>query len=100
VELPGSATVSADFDAGRIGGSAGCNTYSGSYTTSGSRIDITGFATTGISCDGEDMAFEAEYLATLGATDRFAFRDNERHGELLVLLGPDDETRLRYTSAG
>jgi hypothetical protein len=43
------------------------------------------------------MAAEAEYLAALGDVDRFAFRDNQTHGQLLVLTGPDDQTRLRYT---
>jgi heat shock protein HslJ len=100
VGQPGSDRATADFADGRIAGFAGCNTYSGSYTTNGSRIDITGFATTGISCDGDAMAFESAYLDSLGTVDRFAFRDNETHGELLVLLGPDDQTRLRYTPAG
>jgi hypothetical protein len=42
------------------------------------------------------MAVEAEYLATLGEVDRFKFRDDEKLGEMLVLSGPDDQTRLRY----
>jgi heat shock protein HslJ len=89
--------VTAEFDDGRVAGFSGCNTYSGSYTTTGNRITITGFATTSRSCEGEAMAAEAEYLAALGDVDRFAFRDNQTHGQLLVLTGPDDQTRLRYT---
>jgi heat shock protein HslJ len=94
--MPGGVTIT--FDSGGLSGFGGCNTYSGDYTTNGSRIDITGFATTNKLCDGDVMDAEATYLAALAGVDRFAFRDNDRHGQLLVLAGPDDQTRLRYTT--
>jgi heat shock protein HslJ len=96
VVIPDEVQVTADFDAGRIGGVAGCNTYSGGYTTSGYRIEITGFATTGLLCDGQGMDAESIYLANLAGGDRFNFRDDKKHGQMLVLTGPDKETRLRY----
>jgi heat shock protein HslJ len=96
VVLPRQAAVSATFTAGRISGFGGCNTYSGTYTTSVRRIDITGFATTGVACESDVMAAESAYLDTLGAVDRFRFRNDERLGRMLVLFGPDDQTRLRY----
>jgi heat shock protein HslJ len=96
VSVPSPDAVTADFEAGRMSASAGCNTYSGSDTTNRHRITITGFATTGRLCGGATMAAEAEYLAALGAVDRFGFRDNQAHGTLLVLSGPDEETRLRH----
>ena len=98
--VPATVTVTADFDSGRVTGFSGCNTYSGSYTTSGSRIDITGFATTGLACDGQLMSAEAVYLETLGAVTRFNFRDDANLGQMLVLTGPDDQTRLRYIEPG
>jgi heat shock protein HslJ len=100
VVVPATVTVTADFETGRVSGFSGCNTYSGSYTTSGSRIDITGFATTGLACDGQLMSAEATYLASLGAVDRLRFRDDETLGRMLVLTGPDEQTRLRYITPG
>jgi hypothetical protein len=98
VVLPGPADMTAEFAAGRISGFGGCNTYSGSYTTSRRRVDISGFATTAVACESDVMAAESAYLAVLGAVDRFRFRDDDRLGQMLVLYGPDDQSRLRYVT--
>jgi heat shock protein HslJ len=96
VVVPSGVQVTADFGDGTVSGFSGCNTYSGSYTTKGYRITITGFATTGLICDGSVNDAEATYLAALAGVDRFNFRDDQSYGQMLVLTGPDDETRLRY----
>jgi heat shock protein HslJ len=94
VTFPGSGNVTAEFADGRVSGFSGCNTYAGSYTTNGNRITITGFATTSLACDSELMDFETRYLASLAGVDRLRFRDDDT--VMLVLTGPDDQTRLRY----
>jgi heat shock protein HslJ len=96
IPLRGDGDTTADFDAGTVSGFGGCNTYSGTNTTNGSRISITGFATTNKLCDTEAMAAEATYLAALADVNGFRFRDDDKLGEMLILAGPDDQTRLRY----
>jgi hypothetical protein len=46
------------------------------------------------------MSAEGAYLASLGAVNRFRFRDDESLGRMLVLTGPDEQTRLRYITPG
>jgi heat shock protein HslJ len=94
--LPSSVEVTADFVAGKVSGDGGCNTYSGTYTTNGTTIDVKGFATTGMLCDESLMDIEATYLKTLAGVDAYGFKEDENLGWMLIMRGPDDQTRLRY----
>ncbi|HEX5619755.1 MAG TPA: META domain-containing protein [Solirubrobacteraceae bacterium] len=60
--------ITADFDdAGKLTGSAGCNTYSGTYETDGAKITIGEVSATEMACDGPDGVMEQEqaYLSAL-----------------------------------
>ncbi len=54
---------------GTVSGSAGCNTFNGTYTVDGSSISFGPLASTKMACPVADMAVETAFLAGLsGAT--------------------------------
>jgi heat shock protein HslJ len=77
---PGNANpISLQFaDDGKVGGNAGCNSYSGSYTVSGNSISMSGFATTLMYC-GEPgvMDLESTYLSVLPMMKLYKISGNE-----------------------
>jgi heat shock protein HslJ len=65
-------SVNAVFGAKRVEGSSGCNGYSSSYTTNGSRMRVTNDgASTLIACDGAAGKVEPKYLQTLTRVRRW-----------------------------
>ncbi len=79
--------ISAQFTAdGKLGGSAGCNRYLGSYTVSGNEITFSApMGSTMMMCEQAVMDQEAAYLKALGEAKTFAVQ-----GEKLTLKGGDD----------
>ncbi len=79
-----SAQLTLEFRAdGTIGGSAGCNTYGGSYTVDGTSITFGQLLSTKMACEQLLMTMESTYLAGLqGATAYGADGDGN-----LVLTG-------------
>jgi len=64
--------VNAVFDAKRVSGSSGCNGYTSSYTTDGSRMTITNDGvSTLIACAGAAGKVEPKYLAALSRVGRW-----------------------------
>jgi len=64
--------------AGQLGGSAGCNNYNGSYTTSGSSITIKpNIATTMMACEQPVMDQEAAYLKALPTAKSFSVKADQ-----------------------
>jgi heat shock protein HslJ len=85
------ATFGAD---GRLSGSAGCNTYTGTYTVDGSSMSIGPLATTRIACPEPIMQQENAYLAALAATsqfmltpDRLTLRDADGATQVILVPG-------------
>lgn len=75
------------FEEDRVGGSAGCNSYGGTFESGGAGIDITSLTITLMACtDAGVMAQESTYLGALEAVETF-----ELDGEKLLLSGPDVE---------
>jgi heat shock protein HslJ len=77
-------TLTADFkDAGTVGGSGGCNTFSGPYEADGARLRIGPLAATEIACTTPAGAAEQErgYFAALASVVRF-----EQAGPKLTLF--------------
>jgi putative lipoprotein len=67
--------VNAIFGAKRVEGSSGCNGYSSSYTTNGSRMTITNDGvSTLIACEGAAGKVEPKYLSTLTRVGRWRIR--------------------------
>ena len=52
-------------DAGEIHGSAGCNTYGGTYTTSGAMMSFSALASTKMMCADDVMAQETAFFAAM-----------------------------------
>jgi heat shock protein HslJ len=71
--------ITAMFENGKLTGSAGCNTYNGTYTaTSGSsenEITIGPLATTRMACEGRVMDQETRYLSALEAAETYTISD-------------------------
>jgi heat shock protein HslJ len=82
-------TVTAVFaEDGTISGNAGCNTYNGTYETSGKDLTIGPLATTRMACEPEVSDQETNYLAALGRVTTYTIR-----GDQLELR--DDEGALQ-----
>ena len=96
--LPGVAagvTITATFDAGRVGGTSGCNSYSGPYTVSGSKLTIgPDIAGTQMACGAAQMAAERLYLGVLPKTASYRIVGTD-----LTLVGADGKALLDYTAA-
>ena len=75
---------------GTVSGFAGCNSFSGSYTTDGSALTFGPLATTKMACQRPGSAVEADYLSALSGVTGWAL---EPDGRLLL----DGAVPLRYT---
>lgn len=65
-------SVTARFAAdGTISGSAGCNRYSGRFTTTGDAFSVDGVASTMMACEGDLMTQEMAFLAALDSSETF-----------------------------
>jgi heat shock protein HslJ len=69
--LPGT-SITLQFEAGQIAGFAGCNSYSGSYTSTVNpdgtySVTITGLISGGAACPTDIMDQESRYLGLLGS---------------------------------
>jgi len=71
--------VSIRFEAGRIGGSTGCNRYTGSCTVGQGTLEIGSIGSTRMACPPAVMEVEVDVFARLGRSTRWE-------------LGPDDRT--------
>lgn len=91
-------TVTAQFDdQGRISGTGGCNSYSGSYTVDGSALTIgPNLISTMMACVAEGvMEQEAAYLAALPTVASYAV-----DGDTLTLSGADGSAVLVFQAQG
>jgi len=72
--------VTAQFDAGQVGGSAGCNSYFGSYEISGDSLTMGLIGSTEMYCVEEGlMDQEGAYLAALGNAASYRISDGKLH---------------------
>ena len=89
-------TTTADFGSGgKLAGSAGCNQYSATYTTSGAKgITITQPASTRMACEDNLMQQETQYLSLLPKASTY-----EIAGDQLALFNSTGTKILVYTQA-
>lgn len=95
-ELPlGAVRVEAVFDADarRVSGTAGCNRFTGTFTTDGDRLTIGPLATTRMACPEPQMRIEQAVLRTLAAAQRWA----ESDATLVIETGTGES--LTFSSA-
>jgi heat shock protein HslJ len=76
---------------GTVSGFAGCNTFSGTFTTGGTTLTMGPLASTEIGCQRPASAVEAEYLEALSGVTNWEIDANRS----LTLGGP---VLLRFTS--
>jgi heat shock protein HslJ len=74
---------------GMLSGSAGCNTYNGTYTVDGSDMSIGPLATTRRACPEPIMQQEGAYLAALAATSQYTLT-----ADRLTLRSADGATQV------
>jgi heat shock protein HslJ len=76
--IPGS-EINGFFEEGQVGGSAGCNSYGGSYQVSGDKLTIGEIIQTEMACLDPPgvMEQEQEYLQLLGQASSFSIRGHE-----------------------
>src|SRR5215472_8479673 len=80
-EAPATLTFSpVGEQAGRISGSGGCNSYSGSYILTGDRLHIGPLASTQMICDPVVMEQEDRFFQALSTAERCELSQ----GELLI----------------
>lgn len=79
--------ITATFEDGKVSGSAGCNSYSGTYESTraayNSTITISELAVTQMMCEEDVMAQETKYLAALGSASTYGSLSN-----ILVIAHP------------
>lgn len=83
--VPSGIRATIRFDGGRVGGSAGCNHYSGPAHRSGGQVSFGPLAVTLRLCPPDVMAVESAYLSLLGEVDRMA-----SDGDVLHLYRGDE----------
>jgi heat shock protein HslJ len=90
--VPGSSITAQFTTDGKVGGSAGCNQYSGMYKTSGNNIQISSpLASTMMACAQELMDQESAYLKALGDVQSFKIV-----GDTLTLSDANQKSVLVY----
>jgi heat shock protein HslJ len=87
------------FQAGRVGGNAGCNTFSASYTLDGRQLTISQAVSTMKACPAALMAQEQAVLTNLGQVASHEVVENQLHllnaqGARLLSFAPQAATTL------
>ena len=82
---------SATFEAGRVTGSTGCNSYGGPYTVDGETLELGPLTQTRIGCPPPASEVETTFVAALEEVAGWRIEDEE-----LVLIDADDEELLRF----
>jgi putative lipoprotein len=80
---------------GRVSGSTGCNTFTGSATIDAPRLTMSPLATTRRACEPELMDQEKRFLEAIGAVRSFSIDGTG----LLHLIGSDGKPLMRLSRA-
>ncbi len=88
------APPSATFTDGTVGGSTGCNRFTGPYSVDGGSLEIGTLASTRMACAPPADAVERAYVSALGRVAGW-----RSDGAELVLLDGDGTELLRYRTA-
>jgi len=72
----GESKLTLSFVDGKVSGSAGCNSFHGTYATEGSRLQLGPLATTRRACEEPLMTQEQEFLAALASAVSWSIDGN------------------------
>ncbi len=88
--------VTADFQADQVSGNVTCNNYSGTYQTTGNKINIGPLATTLRECVGPDgiMEQEAAFLTAMEGAAQYDIK-----GDTLEMVDAQGATLLVFKKA-
>ena len=87
VAVPRGVVADARFDAGRVGGSSGVNSYSGPYQLSGAKLTIGPLISTKMAGPPPLMALEQAAPSLTGKTWDMLFTNNGKGGAVSAVLG-------------
>ena len=76
VGVLGESSITLSFKDGQVSGSAGCNTFHGTYATEGNQVQLGPLATTRRACDEPLMTQEREFLAALASAVTWSIDGN------------------------
>ena len=90
--IPGT-TITATFEDGQVHGSAGCNSYGGSYQVSGDKLTMDAMFMTEMACMDPQgvMDQERQYLELLGIAKTFSLTE----GRLEIVTGSGETLTFR-----
>lgn len=89
VSVMGEPPITLSFKDGQVSGSAGCNTFRGSYTTKGKSIEFGPLITTRRACEEALMTQEREFLAALASAVTWRI-----DGKVLDMHRADDQRAI------
>ncbi len=92
--VPDAVSATAAFSAEQITGDAGCNRFTGAYSTNGPAIAIGPVAATLMACPPEVAEVEDSYLARLADATAYAIAD-----DVLTMRAADGSVVLRFSAA-
>jgi heat shock protein HslJ len=75
--VPAGTTITAEFQAGKLVGDAGCNAYSGAYEVEGDRLTLGPLGATMMSCGSTADLHERAYLAALETASSYEILDGQ-----------------------
>ena len=76
VGVLGESKLTLSFEDGKVTGSAGCNSFHGTYATEGSRLQLGPLATTRRACEEPLMTQEREFLTALASAVTWSIDGN------------------------
>lgn len=76
VGVLGTSNITMSFKDGTVAGSAGCNSFHGTYSTDGPKLEVGPLATTRRACDEPLMTQEREFLAALASAVTWGIEGN------------------------
>lgn len=76
VGVLGESSLTMSFEDGKVSGSAGCNSFHGSYSTEGNKVRFGPLATTRRACEEPLMTQEKEFLAALASAVTWSIEGN------------------------
>lgn len=92
IDAPTTVPMNALFEGGTVAGKSGCNTYTGSYTASGSSLKIGPLASTKMACDQIAMDAETLYLAAIEKAASYT-----AEGGKLTIYDANNKEVVRFT---